>query len=85
MIYSSGVSGVFAHVKTILPPATSASALANRKIETSDPGELGEAFFIAELGLSGNMEGGEGGSGAATPIDEEKKPFARPKGPGRRR
>lgn len=83
MVYSSGASAVFAHAKTVLPPSTSAGSLASRKVETSDPTELSEEYLIAELGLNSGGDT-EGGSGAATPI-EEKKPFARPKGPGRRR
>lgn len=84
MVYSSGASAVFTHAKTILPPSTSAGSLASRKIETSDPTELGEAYLVAELGLDVGGDA-EPGSGAATPRDEEKKPFARPKGPGRKR
>jgi len=85
MIYSSGASSVFTHSKTVLPPSTSAAALANRKVETSDPTELNEAYLFAELGLDASGGGETPGSGAATPREDEKKPFARPKGPGRRR
>lgn len=84
MVYSSGASAVFTHAKIILPPSTSTGSLASRKIETSDPNELGEAYLIAELGLDLGGDP-EPGSGAATPREEEKKAFARPKGPGRRR
>ena len=82
MLYSSGASGVFQSAKLILEG--SPSVLASRKVETSDPKELNEAYLRAELG----HEGSSGNpSGAATPVEriEEKKPFAKPKGPGRRR
>ncbi|KAF7985003.1 hypothetical protein HWV62_9988 [Athelia sp. TMB] len=85
MIYSSGASSVFTHSKTVLPPSTSAAALASRKVETSDPTELNEAYLVAELGLSAGGGGETPGSGAATPREEEKKLFARPKPAGRRR
>jgi twinfilin-like protein len=82
MLYSSGAIGVFASAKTILGPESS-SVLASKKIETSDPKEIDEAFIRAELGVEESAPG----SGAGTPSlrDDEKKPFARPKGPGRRR
>ena len=93
MLYSSGASGVFASAKSIITAASSsASVLASRKIETSDPKELDEAYLRAELGIGaggagGSVPGSAPGSGAGTPSlrDEDKKPFARPKGPGRRR
>lgn len=74
MVYASGVSSAFTHARSLLP----AGSLANRKVETSDPGELDEAYLKSELGI------GEGGSTPVTEV-EEKKAFARPKGPGRRR
>jgi len=82
MVYSSGLLSVFHAVKAILPPDT----LASRKIETSDPGEINEEFLRTELGLTEDVsltntsiakESGDNG--------DEKKPFARPKGPARRR
>lgn len=81
MLYSSGARGAFATAKTILAADISSSVLADRKIETSDPKELDESYLVVELGL-GN--GASGDSGTGTPNDENKKPFARPKGPGRR-
>ncbi|KDQ60680.1 hypothetical protein JAAARDRAFT_31659 [Jaapia argillacea MUCL 33604] len=90
MIYSSGALIFYNQVKAILaPPNLSPSTvLASRKIETSNPRELDEEHVKSELGLEG--------SGVATPVEagsgaggngagEEKKAFARPKGPGRRR
>ncbi|KAG6891321.1 hypothetical protein C0992_008775, partial [Termitomyces sp. T32_za158] len=55
------------------PPTTN---FASRKIETSDPSELDEAYLKAELGFD------------VLPLEsaaEEKKPFARPRGPARKR
>lgn len=49
----------------------------SRKVETSDPTELDEEYFKAELGWtdeSGNV-----------PVNAAPKGFARPKGPPRRR
>ena len=82
MLYSSGSAGVFAHAKSIVSPNSSA-VLASKKIETSDPKEVDEEFLRVELGLDlgGETEGGTRGGGGK----EEKKVFARPKGPGRRR
>jgi twinfilin-like protein len=94
MVYSSGASSVFQAAKAILSPSLSSSShpipshLASRKIETSDPKELNEAYLITELGLLGTGPSTSGeNSGAVTPreVGEEKKPFARPKGPARRR
>jgi len=83
MLYSSGARGVFASAKAILD-SESSSVLASKKIETSDPKEVNEAFIRAELGVEGESTPG-GGAGTPSLIDDEKKPFARPKGPGRRR
>jgi twinfilin-like protein len=87
MIYASGALGVFITAKNIFTTDSgpgSSSVLASRKIETSNPKELNEAYLRAEYGSEGV---GAPGSGAGTPgvVDEEKKPFAKPKGPGRRR
>ncbi|GLB35071.1 putative actin depolymerizing protein [Lyophyllum shimeji] len=83
MIYSSGVSSTFLAGKALLNEASPAIHVASRKIETSDPQELDEAYLKAELGLdvasySEQLVG--------APRDgEERKPFARPKGPARKR
>ncbi|KZT28469.1 actin depolymerizing protein [Neolentinus lepideus HHB14362 ss-1] len=73
MIYSSGASGVYTSAKSLIPN------LAARKVETSDPGELAEAWVKAEIGLNAQEDSqpvSQGTSGGG---------FARPKGPGRRR
>lgn len=62
--------------------------LATRKIETSDPKELDEAYLMAELGLASSDIGADiNGSrpGMFTEEAGEKKPFARPRGPARKR
>jgi twinfilin-like protein len=84
MLYSSGARGAFATAKNII--TSPGAVLASRKIETSDPKEIDEAFIRAEMGV-GSEGASASGSGVATPNlrDEEKKPFARPKGPGRKR
>lgn len=82
MIYSSGVSSTYENIKALLDNLSPTTHLASRKIETSDPSELDEAYLKAELGFD------------VLPIDgqetvyrntEEKKPFARPRGPARKR
>ena len=77
MLYSSGSSSVYQKAKTLLP----ALLLAPRKVETSDPHELGAAFLRAELGQSKepNQMGTPNDSGIGGAA------FARPKGPYRRR
>ena len=74
MIYSSSATSVYQTAKSLSLP------LANRKIETSDPKEVDESFLRAELGLATGET-----TDTAAKKDEEKKPFARPKGPGRKR
>ncbi|KAF8130456.1 actin depolymerizing protein [Mycena galopus ATCC 62051] len=81
MVYASGFNAVFIAAQALL--TNSPSPLHSRKIETSTPAEIDEAYLRSELDLSSGQ--GTPGSGAATPAtDEEKKPFARPRGPKRR-
>ncbi|KAG5340330.1 hypothetical protein C0989_002141 [Termitomyces sp. Mn162] len=72
-------------VKTLLVEAPSTTRLASRKIETSDPSELDEAYLKSELGFDviGPVDGQSAGTGFRDA--EEKKPFARPRGPARKR
>ncbi|EMD38353.1 hypothetical protein CERSUDRAFT_48335 [Gelatoporia subvermispora B] len=77
MLYSSGSSSVLQSAKEIVSSVGGASSLASRKIETSDPKEINEQFLISELGLTSTV--------SVAPDATEKKAFARPKGPGRRR
>ncbi|KAK7035730.1 protein tyrosine kinase [Favolaschia claudopus] len=82
MVYASGFNAVFLAAQTLL--AGSSSPLHSRKIETSTPSDIDEAFLRSELDLSSGQ--GTPGSGAATPAgnDEGQKPFAKPRGPKRR-
>ncbi|KAF6765086.1 hypothetical protein DFP72DRAFT_799218 [Ephemerocybe angulata] len=80
MIYSSGSSTTFQSAKTLLTSSSPAILIAPRKIETSDPKEVDEAFLKAELGRS---EGGSNSEQSTNPAIT--KPFAKPRGPGRRR
>lgn len=81
MLYSSAVLFVVKQVKTLLDAVGSASTLSSRKVETSDPAELDEAYLVSALGLSDT----DGPTKAAATDAPEKKAFARPKGPGRKR
>ncbi|KAF9068699.1 hypothetical protein BDP27DRAFT_1421687 [Rhodocollybia butyracea] len=76
MVYSSGCSGVFQAAKTLL--SSSSSHLNARKIETSDPAELDEAYLKSELALD-TMES------TATSAGDAARSFARPRGPARKR
>ncbi|TDL24739.1 actin depolymerizing protein [Rickenella mellea] len=78
MLYSSGSSSVIQKAKEIL--SSTSSNLSSRKIETSDPTEINEEFLKNELGILGAVTGGSANIGG-----DEKKGFARPKGPGRKR
>jgi len=82
MIYSSGFLSTYRAAKVVLGDA--AEFLAERKIETSEPSELNEDFIKFELGLTGSAAVTSGTSTPAS-ANEEKKAFARPKGPGRKR
>ncbi|KDR81490.1 hypothetical protein GALMADRAFT_239463 [Galerina marginata CBS 339.88] len=76
MLYSSGSASTYEAAKNILASSSPAVTVASRKIETSDPKELDEAFFKAELGLE-NV--------TAPERIENPRGFAKPKGPPRRR
>jgi twinfilin-like protein len=78
MLYSTGSATTFQAVKNILNSSSFLISVQSRRIETSDPQELNEAFLIAELGLDANKESG------IVAVDSSKA-FARPKGPPRRR
>lgn len=78
MLYSSGSSGTHQTAKTLLTASSPSIVIASRKIETSDPKELDEAFLRLELGKTAD---GTTANAAVT-----NKPFAKPRGPaGRRR
>jgi len=78
MLYSSGSGSTYTSVKGILASKKPPVPLASRKIETSDPKEVDEAFLKAELGRSSEGSAVDTNSPVA-------KPFAKPRGPGRRR
>lgn len=80
MLYSSGSGGTYLSAKSIISKASPGATLASRKIETSDPSELDEAFLNQELGRS---EVAGASESLVTPT--APKPFAKPRGPGRRK
>jgi twinfilin-like protein len=91
MVYSSGAVSTIMYAKNLFPAS---NALHSRKIETTEPVEIDEAYLVAHLDLASLSvqdpgAGGDGGgtsSGAGTNrFGEEGRGFARPKGPGRRR
>lgn len=80
MLYSSGSGGTYLAAKNIISEASSVVTVASRKIETSDPSELDEAFLNQELGRS------EAAGASESPVTSTApKPFAKPRGPGRRK
>lgn len=80
MLYSTGARAMFHVAKNLL----GVTSLLERKIETSDPTELTEDYLKLELGLTSDQP--TSGAGTPQPVQtEDKKAFARPKGPGRRR
>ncbi|OBZ69233.1 Twinfilin-1 [Grifola frondosa] len=81
MLYSSACLSVFRFAQELLA-SVGGSALASRRIETSDPKELNESFLSSGLGLSSSATAGNVTGSSAE--DTEKKAFARPKGPARR-
>ncbi|KAJ7168187.1 hypothetical protein C8R43DRAFT_983364 [Mycena crocata] len=84
MVYASGFNAVFMVAKGLLADAP--APLHTRKIETSTPAELDEAYLRSEFDFSAGQ--GTSRSETSTPgvsgNDDEKKPFARPRGPKRR-
>ncbi|RDB21542.1 Twinfilin [Hypsizygus marmoreus] len=86
MIYSSGVTSTYLAGQKLLLETSPAVHFASRKIETSVPGEIDEAHLIAELGFQdGSIEGRKLPDISAALKDGSEKPFARPKGPARKR
>lgn len=76
MLYSSGSASVYQTAKSLLPPLL----LAPRKVETSDPHELGASFLRAELGQSKEpsrmgtpSNSGLGGAAFARPKAQYKR------------
>ncbi|KAF5373181.1 hypothetical protein D9758_001635 [Tetrapyrgos nigripes] len=94
MIYSSGSAAVAHGLKTILSSSSSSISVASRRIETSDPSEVDEEFIKDGLGYDG-VGGGSQEQAGSTVISsvegraplpsEDRKAFAKPRGPARRR
>jgi len=80
MMYSSGSAFVYRTASSLLGDAPDKQIqLLSRRIETSDPDEL-TASHLRQFGLD------LAGDTASQPnIAEDKKPFARPRGPAKRR
>lgn len=57
--------------------------LSKRKVQTSDPTELNESFLVADLELDDKSVRGDAQPSSSS--ETQKQPFAKPKGPGRRR
>ncbi|RPD66332.1 actin depolymerizing protein [Lentinus tigrinus ALCF2SS1-7] len=83
MLYSSASLVTVNEVKDYLKNMGTTSTFSPRKLETSDPTEVNEQFLVSELGWAG-PEAPTSTAGGPT-ASAEKKPFARPKGPGRKR
>ncbi|GAB1517727.1 Twinfilin-1 [Rhizoctonia solani] len=71
MLYSSGVASLVNDVKA------QAGITVAKRLESSDPTELDLAWLRSELASPG--------SGTTSPADDSKKPFAKPRGPARRK
>jgi twinfilin-like protein len=82
MVYSTGAGVIFRQTRDLLGEERG-FAFAARKIETSDPRELTEAFLKEELALGNGT--GDGNNNTVTRLAVSSTSFARPKGPGRRR
>lgn len=78
MVYSTGAVVIHRQVRELLGEERG-FALASRKIETSDPRELTEAFLKEELNIGNGTDNGKDTNSVT------RTSFARPKGPGRRR
>lgn len=73
MLYSSGVAVAVHEAKQMGVPVA-------KRIETSDPSDLDAQFLLSALGLDEHPSGATPGASAG-----EARPFARPKGPARKR
>ncbi|EIW85446.1 actin depolymerizing protein [Coniophora puteana RWD-64-598 SS2] len=81
MTYSAGSGSVARAIETILKDNGSAFVVSKRKIETSDPAEVDEAFLKSLYEFNAPRSAG----GGAVPEVKPDRGFARPKGPARRR
>ncbi|KAF8319344.1 actin depolymerizing protein [Clavulina sp. PMI_390] len=81
MLYSSSANTLVQHARTNF------NITVSKRVEVSDPSDIDVPWLKRELEptASTSTPGSAAGSGASTPvIGDEKKPFARPKGPTRR-
>ncbi|KAF8636544.1 hypothetical protein AX17_003356 [Amanita inopinata Kibby_2008] len=78
MLYSSGSLSTFRAGKGIILASSPMAYIASRKIETSDPKELDGAHLKAMLGLEEVVDI------AGNAREDDRKSFARPKGPTRK-
>jgi len=71
MLYSSSIGVLVNQIKTLGIPVT-------KRIETSSGSELDEPYLLSALGIDAS-------TGADTSATQENRPFARPRGPARKR
>ncbi|TFK42703.1 hypothetical protein BDQ12DRAFT_757925 [Crucibulum laeve] len=79
MVYSSASLSTYMAAQTLLQNAGPSITFASRKVETSDPIELDKAYLMTALGYDSTTS-----ERNDTQKQEEKKPFAKPRGPARR-
>lgn len=84
MLYSSAAMSTYLAAKDFFAETGSIFPLATKRIETSDPAELDEAFLKAGLNHDGSA-GAIVNNNSARQDDPAKSSFAKPKGPVRRR
>ncbi|KAI0341776.1 actin depolymerizing protein [Trametopsis cervina] len=86
MLYSSSAVSVSRAAGRLLDGGS--TKLLSRRIETSDPAEIDEAFLVSDLESvlekTAPQTAGQGSSGTAVAADN-KPAFARPRGPARKR
>ncbi|KAF9453252.1 actin depolymerizing protein [Macrolepiota fuliginosa MF-IS2] len=85
MLYSSGSGSTLRWIKELLASTAPTAQLASRKIETSEPQELTEEYIIEELGLKDSEDAEDSGGGVGWKSSDVQKPFAKPRGPPKRR
>jgi len=86
MLYSAGSGTTHQRIQEWFASTILTTHFSPRKIETSDPRELTEEYIVEELGLEdSDPEKLGSNSGGPSGVNEVSKPFARPRGPPRRR
>ena len=85
MLYSAGSGTTQQRIQEWFASTALATHFSPRKIETSDPRELTEDYIVEELGLEGSDPEKVGRNNDPSGVNEVLKPFARPRGPPRRR